>query len=113
MYYVDLKTCLQQPISWIDEEGNYFFPNFVAGSTEEPNNIMEREDKEINEANESKLRKYSREFGAATKNVKVDDHAITTKTGDGNVAITIKKVPDTNFDYYTESLYGKLDVDTA
>jgi len=87
MYYVDLKTCLQQPISWIDEEGNYFFPNFVAGSTEEPNNIMEREDKEINEANESKLRKYSREFGAATKNVKVDDHAITTKTGDGNVAI--------------------------
>jgi hypothetical protein len=66
MYQVDLKTCLQQPIAWVDEEGNYFFP-------------------------------------------KADGHAITTKMGVGFVSIANKQ----DLDYYTESLYGKLDVDSV
>jgi hypothetical protein len=62
MFHVDLKTGLQQPISWIDEKGNCFFPEIFAGSTE-------------------------------------------------NVDISIMEVPDVDLDSYTESKYGKLDVD--
>lgn len=77
MYHVPLKTGLQQPIAWIDEERNYFFPKDFAGSAEEPNNIKEHEGEEsldakdpheiklhlsieINGADESKLGEYSR-----------------------------------------------------
>jgi hypothetical protein len=35
MYHVDLKTGSQQPIAWIHEKGNYFFPEVYTCSTEE------------------------------------------------------------------------------
>ncbi|RHN44305.1 putative poly(ADP-ribose) polymerase, catalytic domain-containing protein [Medicago truncatula] len=130
MNHVDMKTCLQQPIGWIDEEGNYFFPKVFVGSTEEPNNIREREGEErlnkkepheiklhisneINGADESKLRKYSRESDNATKNVKAEGHAMTTKIGIQNVAIDINQEPDIDLNDYSESLYGKLDVNST
>jgi len=130
MYHVYLKTGLQQPIAWIDEEENNFFPKDFACSTEEPNNIKEHEGEEcldvkdpheiklhlsikINGTNESKLGEYSRGSDAATNNVNVDAHAMTNKMGGGNVDMAIKQEPYINLDDYTESLYGKLDVGSA
>ena len=130
MYHVYLRTGLQEPIAWIDEEGNYFFPKDFVGSTEEPNNIKEHEGEEsldakdphkiklhlsikLNGVDESKLGEYSRGSDAATKNVNVDAHVMTNKTGGGNVDMAIKQEPYIDLDDYTESLYGKLDGGSA
>ncbi|CAN6703561.1 unnamed protein product [Malus baccata var. baccata] len=37
MFRLDLKTGLQQPIAWIDEAGNCFFPEIYAEDDDEPN----------------------------------------------------------------------------
>jgi hypothetical protein len=130
MYHVELKTGLQQPIGWIDEEGNHFFPEVFAGSTDEPNNISEQKGGEsldakdqheiklhlsnkINGEDESKLGGYSWESEAATDDVKADGHNITNKMGGGKVGIDFKLDLNIDLDDYTESGYGKLDVISA
>ncbi|XP_073220484.1 inactive poly [ADP-ribose] polymerase RCD1-like isoform X2 [Cicer arietinum] len=127
MYLVDLKTGLQQPIAWIDEEGCCFFPDVYAGSDEEPN-LGDQEGGEshstcqsnviklhlaiaINGDDEHKLREYSGESHAVAKGVEVDGS--TNKVGSENVGAAIKQKQDGDLDAYTESLYGKLDLDSV
>lgn len=56
---------------------------------------------------------YSWESEAATIDVKADGHNITTKLGGGKVGIDFKKDSYIDLDDYTESVYGKLDVNSA
>ncbi|XP_045816343.1 inactive poly [ADP-ribose] polymerase RCD1-like isoform X1 [Trifolium pratense] len=130
MYSVDLKTGLQQPIAWIDEVGGCFFPEVFAGFDEEPNNLGEQEGGEnhdanepheiklhlsieINGADESKLGEYSGESNVVAKDVEADSHDSMNKMGSKNVVAAIRQDQDVDLDAYTESAYGKLDVDSV
>ncbi|XP_027362196.1 inactive poly [ADP-ribose] polymerase RCD1-like isoform X2 [Abrus precatorius] len=141
MYQVDLKTGLQQPIAWIDEAGCCFFPEVYAASDEEPyifckqeggkspdscesNEIKLQLDIEINGVDQSKLRECSGESNILGKGIQIDtkqncrqydvevEDSINRKDcGNGDEAI--QQNQDIGLEAYTESVYGKLDLDSV
>ncbi|KAK7307328.1 hypothetical protein VNO77_40281 [Canavalia gladiata] len=141
MYQVDLKTGLQQPIAWIDEAGCCFFPEVYAASDEEPYNFCKQEggkspdsyesneiklhlDIEINGVDQSTLRECSGESNALVKGIQIDTkqngHPYDVEVEDsinkkdcGNVDEAIQQNQDVGLDAYTESVYGKLDLDSV
>jgi hypothetical protein len=80
------KNGFATTLAWIDENGNCLFPEIFAGSTEESNNIS----------------RGAGEFNGVDKDVNF---------GGENVDIAIMEELDVDFDAYTESIYGKQDVD--
>ncbi|KAI4314521.1 hypothetical protein L6164_027421 [Bauhinia variegata] len=50
MYQMDLKTGLQHPIAWIDEEGGCFFPEVYGPSDEEPYDLYKQEGETANDS---------------------------------------------------------------
>ncbi|KAG5134552.1 hypothetical protein JHK82_025740 [Glycine max] len=85
LHKMDLKTGLQQPIALIDEAGCCFFPEIYAASDEEPYNLSKQEE--------------------------VEDSI--NKKDCGNVGEDIQQHQDIGLDAYTESVYGKLDLNSV
>ena len=141
MYQMDLKTGLRQPIAWIDEKRCCFFPEIFAASDEELYDFFKQEggnshgsyesneiklhlEIEINGMDESKMRECSGESNALVKNIQIDakqncsqydvevEDSIN-KMDSGNVREAIEQNQDLGLDAYTDSVYGKLDLDTV
>ncbi|XP_058763567.1 inactive poly [ADP-ribose] polymerase RCD1-like [Vicia villosa] len=130
MCNVNLQTGLQQPIAWIDEAGNCFFPELFVGSDEESNILGEKEGREshggkekqelkynlsneLNGADESKLVKYSGDSNALVKDIKINGQHTTNKMRNVNVEATSNQYREIDIDAYTEPIYGRLDVDSV
>ncbi|XP_061343034.1 inactive poly [ADP-ribose] polymerase RCD1-like [Gastrolobium bilobum] len=140
MYQVDLKTGLQQPIAWIDEAGCCFFPEVYAASDEEPYSFFKEDGKshdscesneiklqleiEINGVDESRLGECSGESNALVKHIQIDTkqncsqydvevEGGISKMDCGNVGEAIEQNQDIGLDASTESVYGKLDLDSV
>ncbi|XP_057425603.1 inactive poly [ADP-ribose] polymerase RCD1-like [Lotus japonicus] len=77
MCQVDLKTGFQQPIAWINEAGDCFFPEVYATSDEEYWNLFEQEgielgiDIQVNEVDKSKLGKCQGESSGLIRDTQI------------------------------------------
>lgn len=128
MHQMDLKTGSQIPIAWIDEKGHCFFPEVCAASDErvhehlceetyESNEIKLHLEIEINGVNESELKECSGESNAVAKHpcsqygVEVEDSSNELEIG--NFGKAIEQNQERGLDAHTESVHGKLDLDTV
>ncbi|CAJ1931086.1 unnamed protein product [Sphenostylis stenocarpa] len=141
MYKLDLKTGLQQPMAWIDEAGGCFFPEVYAAYDEEPYNLYKQYsgkstesydsneiklqlEIEINGLDQWKLRECSEESNSLVKGIRIDtkqdccpydvevENSINKKDCE-IVGESIQQNQDIDLDAYTESVYGKLDLDSV
>ncbi|RYQ81486.1 hypothetical protein Ahy_Scaffold1g107400 isoform J [Arachis hypogaea] len=134
MYQMDLKTGLQQPLAWIDEHGCCFFPEIFAASDElydiskqegvtsnVANEIKLKLELAINELDGSKMLECSGESNALVKSIQIDateknDVEIEDSINNmdcQNVGEAIEQNRDLGLGDYTDSVYGKLDLDTV
>ncbi|KAK7309747.1 hypothetical protein RJT34_06722 [Clitoria ternatea] len=141
MYQVDLKSGLQQPIAWIDEAQRCFFPEIFTASDEEPYNFCKQEGEkspdsyesneinlhleiQINGVEQCKLSECSGESNAVVNGIEIDTKQnrcqydvevedSINKRDCGNDGEAIPKNQDLGLDAYTESVYGKLDLDSV
>ncbi|XP_054825358.1 inactive poly [ADP-ribose] polymerase RCD1-like isoform X2 [Prosopis cineraria] len=135
MYQMDLKTGSRQPIAWIDEKGHCFFPEVCAASDErvcehlceepsEPNEIKLHLDIEINGVDKSKLSECSGESNAVLKHIQIDSkqpcnqYDVEVEDGSNELDIenfgkAIEQNQEIGLDAHTESVNGKLDLDTV
>ncbi|KAK7407139.1 hypothetical protein VNO78_08800 [Psophocarpus tetragonolobus] len=140
LHKVDLKTGLEQPIALIDEAGGCFFPEIFAASAEKrnlskqeggksPDSYASNEIKlhlevEINGVDQSRLSECSGESNALVKGIQIDtkqnccqydvevEDSINKKDC-GNVGEAIQQNQEIGLDAYTESAYGKLDLNSV
>ncbi|KAI5436688.1 inactive poly [ADP-ribose] polymerase RCD1 [Lathyrus oleraceus] len=143
MYQMNLKSGLQQPIAWIDENGCCFFPEIYAASNEgphdlcnqdsgkghesflqDPNEIKLHLEIEINGVDASQFGECSGESNVLVKHIQVDAKRACSKNdleiedssnkmGDGNVGEPVEQNKNIGFNAYNETVYGKLDLDTV
>ncbi|XP_028805961.1 inactive poly [ADP-ribose] polymerase RCD1 isoform X2 [Neltuma alba] len=135
MYQMDLKTGSQQPIAWIDEKGRCFFPEICAASDErvhehlceepfESSEIKLYLEIELNGVDESKLRECSGESNVVLKHIQIDakhpcnQYGVEVEDGSneidvGNFGEAIEQNQEIGLDAHTESVNGKLDLDTV
>ncbi|XP_048442246.1 inactive poly [ADP-ribose] polymerase RCD1-like isoform X1 [Pyrus x bretschneideri] len=123
MFRLDLKTGLQQPIAWIDEAGNCFFPEIYAEDDDEPNwycppeggkglepwaedqseshEIRLHLEIEINGMGQSGLNECSGESNAFVKKIQVDQIPASNRDGI-EVENSCNRKPGLNVDEYSE-----------
>ncbi|KAL5078979.1 hypothetical protein RYX36_007400 [Vicia faba] len=143
MYQMNLKSGLQQPIAWIDENGCCFFPEIYAASNEgpydlcnqdggkghesflqDPNEIKLHLEIEINGVDASQFGECSGESNVFVKHIQVDAKQAcsqnvlevedgSNKIGDGNVGEPVERNKNIGFNAYNETVYEKLDLETV
>ncbi|CAI8585827.1 unnamed protein product [Vicia faba] len=140
---MNLKSGLQQPIAWIDENGCCFFPEIYAASNEgpydlcnqgggkghesflqDPNEIKLHLEIEINGVDASQFGECSGESNVFVKHIQVDAKQAcsqnvlevedgSNKIGDGNVGEPVERNKNIGFNAYNETVYEKLDLETV
>ncbi|MED6205951.1 hypothetical protein PIB30_022397 [Stylosanthes scabra] len=129
MYQMDLKTGLQQPLAWIDEHGCCFFPEILKQegvSSNVPDEIKLHLEIAIKESDDSKTMEHSGESNAGESNALVKSIRIDAIEQNDvefedsinnmdcrNVGEAIEQKEDLGLGDYTDSVYGKLDLDTV
>ncbi|KHN38948.1 Inactive poly [ADP-ribose] polymerase RCD1 [Glycine soja] len=106
LHKMDLKTGLQQPIALIDEAGCCFFPEIYAASYEEPYNLSSGESNALVKGIQIDTKENCCQY-----DVEVEDSI--NKKDCGNVGEDIQQHQDIGLDAYTESVYGKLDLNSV
>ncbi|XP_057444027.1 inactive poly [ADP-ribose] polymerase RCD1-like [Lotus japonicus] len=115
MCQVDLRTSLQQPIAWIDEEGKCFFPEVYATSDEESYNLCKHEGMKshiqikVKGVTKSNLSEF-REPNALVKYTQVKVGKRKNKMDCEYAGEAFEKNQELLFASYAECVHGKLDL---